>query len=322
MYHTAIFYPNSQLSMSAQTRENAAKILGEKHRELIRFYPMLKDEIYGIPKFSKDSAEIVFKNGSRIDVMANHQSSKGSRRHRLQMEESALINNELFEDVLEPIVNVPRRTSGKEAIVAPEELNGQINFLTSAGFKGSDEYQRNIIMLKDMCELKGKMVLGSDWQLGCYYGRGETKSSLLDKKAKLSPMFFAMNYEAIWAGSVDDQLVDINKLMALRTLTSAKTKGDKDKEYIMAVDVARSQSGANNQSSVVILEIQRNKKTGKITSINLVNLYNISNTLNFTGQAIEIKKIKNLFNCKVVIVDTNGLGKHKTMPLHIVIYVE
>ena len=35
--------------------------------------------------------------------------------------------------MLEPIPNIPRRTIGREALVNPEELNGQINFFTTSG---------------------------------------------------------------------------------------------------------------------------------------------------------------------------------------------
>lgn len=132
MYHTAIFFPDIELTMTAQTRENASKLLEEKHREILRFYPLIGNEITKA-LFSKDSAEIIFTSGGRVDIMANHQSSKGARRKRLNVEEAALLNNELFEDVLEPIVNVPRRTIGKKAVINPEELNGQINFFTTSG---------------------------------------------------------------------------------------------------------------------------------------------------------------------------------------------
>lgn len=197
MYHTAIWFPDIELSMTAQTRENAAKLIDEKHRELTKFYPLLNNEIT-IYRSSKDMSEVIFTSGGRIDVMANAQSSKGARRKRINIEESALLNNALFQDVLEPIVNVPRRTIGKQALINPEELNGQINFFTTSGFRGSDEFEKNLLMIDEMAELKGKMVLGSDWQLACTFGRGETKSQLLEKKAKLSPTFFAMNYESKW----------------------------------------------------------------------------------------------------------------------------
>ncbi len=201
MYHTAIFFPDIEVSMTAQTRENASKLVDEKHREILRFYPLMANEIVKYSS-SKDSVEVIFTSGGRIDVLANQQSTKGARRKRLNVEESALLNNELFQDVLEPIVNVPRRTIGKEALINPEELNGQINFFTTSWFRGSDEYERNLRMVDEMAELKGKIVIGSDWQLACNYGRGETKSQLLDKKARLSPIFFAMNYESKWVNTL------------------------------------------------------------------------------------------------------------------------
>src|SRR5690606_41686573 len=138
-------------------------------------------------------------------VLANNQSTKGARRKRLNVEEAAQLNNALFQDVLEPIVNIPRRTIGRESLINPEELNGQINFFTTSWFRGSDEFERNILMIDEMAELKGKLVLGSDWQLACSFGRGETRSQLLEKKAKLSPTFFALNYESRWVGARSEE---------------------------------------------------------------------------------------------------------------------
>lgn len=160
LYHTAIFFPDIELSMTAQTRENASKLMEEKHREIIKFYPLMGNEIIK-SSFSKDSAEVKFTSGGLINILANHQSSKGSRRKRLMVEESALLNNDLFQDVLEPIVNVPRRTIGKQAVINPEELNGQICFFTTSGFRGSSEYERNIKLIDEMAELRGKIVIGS-----------------------------------------------------------------------------------------------------------------------------------------------------------------
>lgn len=306
MYHTAIFFPDIEVCMTAQTRENAAKLVDEKHRELTKFYPMLKSEItkYGS---SKDSVEVCFTSGGRIDVLANNQSTKGARRKRLNVEEAAQLNAALFDDVLEPIVNVPRRTIGKQALINPEELNGQINFFTTSWYRGTDEYERNIQMIDDMANLKGKIVLGSDWQLACTYGRGETKSQILDKKAKLSPTFFKLNYESKWVGAADNALVDINKVMKLRILPKPDIKPDKNYEYLVSMDVARSSSDSNNQSSIAILKYKRGKK-GNVTSIKLVNLINLPNGLNFTAQTVELKRLANLYKPSVVVVDANGIG--------------
>jgi ribonucleoside-diphosphate reductase alpha chain len=306
LYHTAIFYPDIELSMTAQTRENASKLVEEKHRELLRFYPLLKDEIVK-EMFTKDMVDVRFTSGGIINILANHQSTKGARRKRLMVEESNLLNDELFQDVLEPVVNIPRRTIGRLATVNPEELNGQICFLTTSGFRGSSEFVRNIKMVDEMADLKGKIVLGSSWQLACYMGRGETKSQILAKKDSLSPIFFAQNYCSQWVGNTDNQLVDINRLMSVRVLRNAELKGDGISEYFMGVDVARSADKSNNQTSVAIAKIKRHKN-GRIKNIDLVNLVNISNTLNFNAQAVEVKKLQKLYNVKVLTIDTNGLG--------------
>ena len=306
MYITAILYPDITLSMSAQTKESSAKFFHEKHREIIKFYPLIGNEIAKKPIMSKDTIEITFTSGAVITNLANSQSSKGLRRHRINIEESALLNDELFQDSLEPIPNIPRRTIGKQSAINPEELNGQMHFLTTAYFKNT-EYERNLRMFDEMVELKGKIVLGSDWQLACEYGRGETRSQILAKKERLSPIFFMTNYESRWVGSTDNCLVDINKLMELRVLPKAEMKGDNKSEYYIGVDVARSTKTSNNQTSITIGKVQRDKMD-KVKYIKIVNLVNLPNGMNFTGQAIAIKRLKNVFKARMVILDGNGLG--------------
>lgn len=306
MHLVGIFYPSIDLALTAQTKANASELLKDKHNELMKFYPILKNEIVSV-KFSKDDAEINFLSGSRIDILANAKSSLGQRRKRINVEESNIVDHDLFDNVIAPIVEVPRLTFGKLGIVDPEELNQQINFFTTSGFRGSDEHARVCEMIDNMMDLKGDMVLGSSWRLPCWYGRGSTKSQVLEKKKKMSSVSFAQNYESDWVGNVDGALVGINKVLKLRNLTEVKTKADKAFDYILGVDVARSQSSTNNQSSVAVIEIHRNSN-GKIINLNLVNLFTISNSLNFTAQAIEVKKIKRAFNAKVVCIDVNGLG--------------
>lgn len=303
-----IFYPEITISLSAQTKENAADLLKDKYNEIMRFYPLLKNEIEKA-NFSKGDATILFKSGATLDNLANSQTSKGQRRRRMNMEESALIDNDTFLDALLPIVEVPRVCVGKYSFTDPEELNQQINFFTTAGFKGSDEYQRVVTMVKDMVELKGKIVLGSSFWLPCYYGRGSTKSQIFQKKRDMTTISFAQNYESKWVGASDGALVNINKLMNCRTLTSPISKSsNSDEEYYLGVDVARSQKTSNNQSFIAVIKVNRTKDKSKIVSMDLVNLINIPNIMNFTAQACEVKKYKMLYNAKAVVVDGNGLG--------------
>lgn len=306
MFIACVAFPSVEFSLTAQTKENAAELLKDKYNDILKKYPWFKNEIYDA-KFSKNDAEIKFVNESRIDVLANSSSSKGQRRNAIMIEESALIDDFTFQDALFPIVEHGRLTVGKLGIHNPEELSQKVNFYTTAGFRGSDEFARSIRMIDDMINLQGKVVIGSDWHLGCWYGRGSTKQQILDKKKNMSPVAFAQNYESKWVGSVDGALVDINKFMNLRNISKSKIKNDDDGEYYLGIDVARSQDTSNNQSSVSVIRVERNNKN-RISELQLVNLYNISNALNFTAQAVEIKRIKNAFKARVAICDSNGLG--------------
>lgn len=309
MIVVGILFPNIELALSAQTKENAADLLEAKWNEITKHYPLLLNELADKPKFSKGNAFIKFRNDSTIDAIANAQSTKGQRRRRLKIEESALLNNELFQDALEPVTEVPRLTIGKLGIVDPMELNQQIHFFTTAGFKGSDEYQRSVQMIDNMEQLKGQIVLGSNWQLPCWYGRGSSKSQILQKKKKSSVVAFAQNYEQEWVGCSDGALVNINRLMNCRSLNISNNAAlNNDEEYYIGVDVARSQKTSNNQSSAVVGRVVRNSDKSRIISVDIVNIINIPNILNFTAQAVRVKQIQKRYNAKMVIVDGNGLG--------------
>ena len=218
------------------------------------------------------------------------------------------MNDALFQDALKPIVENGRLTVGKLAVTDPCELNQQINFFTTSGFRGSDEYQRSIQMYNNMVNLKGEIVLGASWFLACWYGRGSTKSQILKKKKEMSPVAFAQNYESRWVGSADHALVNINKLMECRSLTETQIFAKPDDEFYLGVDVARSQNTNNNQSSVCVAKVKRNKDKTRIVSVDIVNIINISNIMNFDAQACIIKQIKKRYNARGVIIDSNGLG--------------
>lgn len=307
MFIACVFFPGIEFALTAQTKENASELLKDKYNDILKKYPWFKNEIYEA-KFSRNDAEIRFVNDSRIDVLANSSSSKGQRRNIIMIEESALIDDFTFQDALLPIVEHGRLTVGKLGILNPEELSQKINFYTTAGFRGSDEFTRSIKMRDDMVHLQGKMVLGSDWHLGCWYGRGSTKKQILDKKKNMSPIAFAQNYESKWCGSVDGALVDITKLLKLRTLSMPELTGGGKSDYYVSMDVARSQKSSNNQSSIAVLKVKRNKED-RIINVSLVNLINLKQGLNFTAQAIELKRIRNIYSAKMSIIDENGLGK-------------
>lgn len=301
-----IVYPAIEIALSAQTKENASDLLNDKMNELLRWIPALQNEIVKFSN-SKNSTSVMFKNNASLDILANSQSTKGQRRKRLRIEESNLVDDFTFQDALKPVTEVGRYTCGKLAIIDPCELNQQINYYTTPGWRGTDEHNRVLKMIRNMVDLKGEMVLGANWMLPCWYGRGSTKSQILEKKRTMNPTAFAQNYGGEWTGTTTGALVSINNLLKCRTLTEPMFKPGADDEIYMAVDVARSQVEANNKSSISIIRVKRNDRN-RVTSLDLVNLFNISNTLNYSSQAVIVKRTKKQYGAKMVVVDGNGLG--------------
>jgi hypothetical protein len=309
IYHTCVFFPDITIAMSAQTRENASSISEEKHNEIIKWFPLMSNEIVKA-SFSKDQVEVIFTSGAIYSVLANSEHSKGQRRRRLNVEESALLNNALFSNALAPVVNVPRRTVGRLGTINPYELNGMINFLTTSGFRGSDEFIRSLNMLDEMADLKGKIVLGAGWELPCHYGRGETRSQVLAKKddPMTSSVSFSQNYESRWVGATDGALININKLMELRTVPLATITPKKNREYFIGADIARSQSNNNNKSAFVVMEVDR-YANGKIRTATVCNIFLPPNGTNFNEQSMFIKRLDKHYGAKVTVVDCNGIGQ-------------
>lgn len=318
-YHTATCFPNITIAITASTKESAVKIWKEKHDEILRFYPAISDEIKSA-NFAKDTGRVEFQNGSVIDNLANSQQSKGLRRRRGSLEESALIDKDLYEDAIEPIFNIPRVSMSGE--IDPTELNGQINRFSTSGYKNSDEYEKILTMTKEMVDLKGTYVFGSDWRIPVHFGR--QKMSIINKARQGNVIRFRQNYLCDWIGVSDGALINISKLIKARTLTVPELECPKDKrgnfelnEYVIGVDVARSASESNNKTAIVVLKIIRNSK-GTIRQIQLVNIITPPNGLNYKEQSIIVKRVFYKYGgdldltksrVKAVVIDANTIGQ-------------
>jgi ribonucleoside-diphosphate reductase alpha chain len=318
-YHTACCFPGVSLSITASTKEQAVKIWKDKHDEILKFYPSFADNIR-YAHFSKDTGKVEFVNGSIIDNLANSQQSKGLRRHRGGLEESALIDKDTYDDCIEPIFNIGRTTM--TSATDPEELNGQINRYSTSGYKNSDEYEKILTTAKNMIDLKGTFVFGSDWFIPVHFGR--QKKSTIDKARKSNIIRFKQNYLCDWVGVSDGGLINISKLIKARVVSPPELGCPKDKrgnleicEYVIGVDVARSASESNNKTSIVVLKIIRNN-SGSIRQIQLHNIINPPNGLNYEEQSVIVKRVFYKYGgnldlvksrVKAVVIDGNTIGQ-------------
>lgn len=85
-----ILYPGAKLFIASGGKEQAANIAKEKIEELLELLPALHKEIdwrAGKTQFAKDYVRVSFKNGSRLDIVAVRESTRGGRRHGGLIEE-------------------------------------------------------------------------------------------------------------------------------------------------------------------------------------------------------------------------------------------
>ena len=159
-----------------------------------------------------------------------------------------------------------------------------------------------------MVNLEGGFVFGGSYELPCAFKRGKKKEVIESFEERVGSVFFNTNYRSRWIGINENCIVDIQKLESLRKIIKAELKHDgKSSEYFMGVDVARSSKSSNNQTSIMVGKVKRDKK-GKIQRVQIVYTTNLPQGLNFTQQSLYIKKLKKQFNVKVVVIDSNGLG--------------
>lgn len=109
-----VLFPSAHLFVTTGGKEQAAGIAKEKVEELCKLIPGLKNEINwerGQSKASQKMVEYIFKNGSKLDIIAAQQSSRGKRATGGLMEECILIDQTLLNEVIIPTMNVDRRLS-------------------------------------------------------------------------------------------------------------------------------------------------------------------------------------------------------------------
>ena len=95
-----ILYPGSHLFVTTGGKEQAAGIAKEKVEELCKLIPGIRNEINwnrGVSKASKDNVEYIFKNKSKLDIMAARQSSRGKRATGGLVEECILVDQTLLQ---------------------------------------------------------------------------------------------------------------------------------------------------------------------------------------------------------------------------------
>ena len=307
MYLQCMFYPGISKFICAPGKEQAAKISQENLDKIWEFFPILKDEIQ-YKSFAKDYTKLVFKNGSRFDVVQVKDSQRGGRRNGGGIEEIA--DDKFDGDMLHSVV-IPLMANNRIAMckgVDPDEIHKQEFYMTTAGTRQSFAFKKMWEVLLDMANGKSAFALGAGYELPCMHEQLDTDFVNEQKESPtFSPLAFQREYESIWTGSSTDSLVSLEDLNKCRVLSVPEDKAiDRDAEYILSYDVARAEGTVNAQSALVVIKI---KEKGDGTYLkHLVNIYSFEGT-HFLEQAQFLKQKVNDFKASILCVDANVLGR-------------
>lgn len=309
-----IFMPGTKRFICAPGKGQSAQIAKEKIIEIYDHWPLIRKEVMGCElsdtpgNFGKDYVTIVFKNGSRFDVVAPLDSQRGGRRQGGLIDETRDHEEEPINNIVLPLLNVSRRLP--DNTINEREPNQQRIFATSAGSKTSFAYDVLLDVFEDsVIHPNSSFVMGCDYRVPVMHG-------LLDKtyinKLKSSPSYseesFAKEYLSIWSGASEESWFNFDRLQKHRKLKNPEVRKTRVRDnvfYIISVDVGR----ISDQTIACVFKIHVDP-IGKhaCSLVNIKVLAGKGKTKTFTEQAIDIKRLIRDFEPKEVVIDTNGLG--------------
>lgn len=233
--------------MITKLKQQAASITIAKIEEICKLIPALGNEIdwsRGASKKSRDNVNYVFKNGSKINVLAAKESSRGQRRTGGLMEQCVLIDQTALNEIIIPTTNVnrllPDGTRNNEEVVNKSQI-----YITTAGWKNSFAYDKLIqLLIRSLIQPQQVVVMGGTYETPITEG-------LLDEdfvdQLKLAGTFnedsFDREYRSIWSGDAENAFYSAEKFDKYRVLRQPESefsgRSSKSAYYVIGVDVGR-----------------------------------------------------------------------------------
>lgn len=304
-----VLFPNGHLFVTTGGKEQAAGIAREKVEELCKLIPGLHHEIdwsRGASKASKNMVEYKFKNGSKLDIVAAQQSSRGKRATGGLVEECILVDKTLLNEVIIPLMNVDRRLSDGTRDEKEITNKSQI-YVTTAGWKNSFAYEKLIQLLIQMIiEPSEAFVMGGTWRVPVM--EKLLKKSFIEElkmDGTYNDSSFSREYESEWSGDAENAFFSAEVFDKHRVLLQPEYeysgRTSKSGYYVIGVDVGRFKC----TTEAIVIKVTPQIQGAALKTI--VNLYSWE-AEDFEKQAINIKKLYYKFHARICAIDANGLG--------------
>ena len=305
----AIFYPNSELFITTGGKQQAASITIAKITEICRLIPALQNEINwdrGVSTKSKDSVEYVFKNGSKINILAARESSRGQRRTGGLMEECILIEGKTLNEIIIPTTNVDRLLP--DGTRHPQEVvNKSQIYITTAGWKNSFAYDKLIqLLIQSVLNPDQVMIMGGTFETPIVEGLlNKDFVQNLQLNGTYNQDSFDREYRSIWSGDAENAFFSSEGFDKYRVLLQPEYEysghTSKNGYYIIGVDVGRYKC----TTEATIIKVTPQVQGSALKSI--VNIFTYD-AQDFEAQAINIKRLYYKYKARTVAIDANGVG--------------
>jgi hypothetical protein len=295
----AMLYPHQTVLM-----------LGPSYRQSLLLYDKIMSEIYSksfslryeITKTSRGTtdARIPFKNGSKILFlpMGDGDKIRGSRATIIFLDEDAQHDQQMIDRVVMPMAmsNLDFNPENPDLEFQPTVIRA-----TSAYFqfnKSYQIYQEHLIKQnkdKDYyaCTIPYELPLAS----GLY-----SRKYLLQKKSEMSSDDFDMEMGAKWLANNSGAFISVKAWdlgIKYKDHILPLMQGEKDKDYVLFCDIARSEGGDN--ASFLICE----KGNSKLTVVRQMGLHGVP----YQEQVVKVRKFVRDFNIVDIWIDKFGGGE-------------
>lgn len=308
----AILLPNSTGFIASDVKGTVIKTAETKFEEFFRHWPILRNELAtreddgkSGQKKSGNYYELHFKNGSSITVVSKD-TSRGLRATFGILEEAATIEEEDYNEVLLPQLNVPRREV--DGTLNPEEPVSSQTFITTAREKTVFMYGKLIeCAVNAVIHPDSYFVWGLSYEVALHYGI-INKQMMMDQRdsSTMSEESFSRESLSIWTGNAKEAWLDSRILNKRRTLLKCERKAQENPTnpntfYIGSADIARYSANTAITIIKVIPSAEGFKKNVIYTEV-------IHGANYITEQAPRLKKLIQLYNPVEFVIDGNGPG--------------
>ena len=304
-----ILYPGSELFVTTGGKEQAASITVAKIEEICRLIPALNNEINwdrGVSTKTKDNVKYIFKNGSKIDILAARESSRGQRRTGGLMEECVLIDQTALNEIIIPTTNVDRRLPDGSRVPG-EVVNKSQIYITTAGYKNSFAYDKLCeLLVESIIEPDKTMILGGTYETPVTEGLlNEDFVEELKMSGTFNEASFEREYCSVWSGDAENAYFSAQIFDKHRELNQPEYewsgRSSKSAYDVLGIDVGR----IGCTTEVMVFKVTPQVQGSAIKS--LVNIYTYE-AEHFETQAIYIKRLFYRYKARCCAIDANGLG--------------